>query len=164
MAIHSSILAWRIPWTEKPGKLQSMRLQRVGHDWGTNTHKGEVEWCLEESRRTKLLQPGDDFINAVSRGEVWVGIERRHAYIEYFNHSSECLVILILSVRTHLWGTASLRITHQNFPIHTAPKFKLKREIRVKREIWGEIMQRKGDCCMWLSKGCPVSFQEEHSN
>ena len=29
---HSSILAWRIPWTEEPGGLQSMGLQRVGHD------------------------------------------------------------------------------------------------------------------------------------
>ena len=33
MAIHSSILAWRIPWTEEPGRLQSMGSQRVGHDW-----------------------------------------------------------------------------------------------------------------------------------
>ena len=32
MATHSSILAWRIPWTEEPGKLQSMGLQRAGHD------------------------------------------------------------------------------------------------------------------------------------
>ena len=32
MATHSSILAWRIPWTEEPGRLQSMALQRVGHD------------------------------------------------------------------------------------------------------------------------------------
>ena len=32
MATHSSVLAWRIPWTEKPGGLQSMGLQRVGHD------------------------------------------------------------------------------------------------------------------------------------
>ena len=32
MATHSSILAWRIPWTEEPGGLQSMRLQRVRHD------------------------------------------------------------------------------------------------------------------------------------
>jgi len=29
---HPSIVAWRIPWTEEPGGLQSMRLQRVGHD------------------------------------------------------------------------------------------------------------------------------------
>ena len=32
MAAHSSILAWKIPWTEEPGGLQSMGLQRVGHD------------------------------------------------------------------------------------------------------------------------------------
>ena len=32
MATHSSTLAWRIPWTEEPGRLQSMGSQRVGHD------------------------------------------------------------------------------------------------------------------------------------
>ena len=32
MATHSSTLAWKIPWTEKPGRLHSMGLQRVGHD------------------------------------------------------------------------------------------------------------------------------------
>ena len=32
MATHSSILAWRIPWTEEPGGLQPMELQRVGHN------------------------------------------------------------------------------------------------------------------------------------
>ena len=32
MATHSSILAWQIPWTEKPGGLQSMGLQKVGHN------------------------------------------------------------------------------------------------------------------------------------
>ena len=31
MGTHSSILAWKIPWTEEPGRLQSMGLQRVGH-------------------------------------------------------------------------------------------------------------------------------------
>ena len=37
MAIHSSVLAWRIPWTKEPGRLQSMGLQRVGQDWVTFT-------------------------------------------------------------------------------------------------------------------------------
>jgi len=32
LATHSSILAWEIPWTEEPGRLQTMGLQRVGHD------------------------------------------------------------------------------------------------------------------------------------
>ena len=36
MAPHSSTLAWKIPWTEEPGRLQSMGLLRVGHDWATS--------------------------------------------------------------------------------------------------------------------------------
>ena len=37
MATHSSVLAWRIIWTEESGELLSMGLQRVRHDWATNT-------------------------------------------------------------------------------------------------------------------------------
>ena len=37
MATHSSVLAWRVPWTEEPGGLWSRVLQRVRHDWATNT-------------------------------------------------------------------------------------------------------------------------------
>ena len=37
MATHSSIFAWRIPWTEELGRLQSIGLQRVRHDGATNT-------------------------------------------------------------------------------------------------------------------------------
>ena len=37
MATHSGILAWRTPWTEEPGELQSMKLQRVRYDW-THVH------------------------------------------------------------------------------------------------------------------------------
>ena len=42
MATHSSIPAWRIPWTERPGGLQSIGSQRVGHDWSHWAHK--VAW------------------------------------------------------------------------------------------------------------------------
>ena len=38
MATHSSILAWKIPWMEEPGRLQSMGSQRVGHDGGPHFH------------------------------------------------------------------------------------------------------------------------------
>ena len=38
MATHSSILAWRIPRIEKPGRLQFMGSQRVEHNWAINTH------------------------------------------------------------------------------------------------------------------------------
>ena len=50
MAIQSSTLAWKIPWTEKPGRLQSTGLQRGGHDWATSL-TGSLEhraWCSDE--------------------------------------------------------------------------------------------------------------------
>ena len=37
MATHSTILVWKIPWIEEPGELQSIGLQKVGHNWATNT-------------------------------------------------------------------------------------------------------------------------------
>ena len=39
IATHSSILDWRIPWTEEPGGLQSMGSKRIGHNWVTNAHR-----------------------------------------------------------------------------------------------------------------------------
>ena len=52
MATHSSILAWRIPWTEEPSKLQSVGLQRVRHDWATSLSfflckRRRVRWFLQ---------------------------------------------------------------------------------------------------------------------
>ena len=47
-ATHSSILVWKIPWTEEPGELQSLGSQRVGHDWvteHTHTHtRNQEKW------------------------------------------------------------------------------------------------------------------------
>ena len=44
IAIHSSILAWKFPWMEEPGRLQSIGSQRVGHKWATeHTHIMEME-------------------------------------------------------------------------------------------------------------------------
>ena len=53
MATHSSILAWEIPWTEEPERLQSMGSQRVGHSWSTNTftfHFVDEPWPLTVHR------------------------------------------------------------------------------------------------------------------
>ena len=45
MATHSNILAWRIPWTEEPGGLQSIGLQSVGHDWSNLAHSTCLSWA-----------------------------------------------------------------------------------------------------------------------
>ena len=42
MATHSSILAWEIPWTEEPGRPQSMMLKRVGHDLMTKPKTKQI--------------------------------------------------------------------------------------------------------------------------
>ena len=52
MATHSSTFAWKIPWTEEPGMLQSVGLQRVGHDWATSLSLKKLrvrEGCLKNS-------------------------------------------------------------------------------------------------------------------
>ena len=46
MATHSSILAWKIPWTEDPGRLQSMGSQKVRHDWVHFLFYGYLSLCL----------------------------------------------------------------------------------------------------------------------
>ena len=52
MATHSSILAWRIPWTEEPGGLQSTGSQRVGHDWAAkHTTLGDSHCCERPAGR-----------------------------------------------------------------------------------------------------------------
>ena len=53
MAPHSSTLAWKIPWTEKPGRLQSMGSQRVGNDWATSLHFTIRKWSGLQVPREK---------------------------------------------------------------------------------------------------------------
>ena len=54
MATHSSILVWRIPWTEEPGGLQSIGSQRVGHDWSDLAHT-HTKWKPESEKNPFLL-------------------------------------------------------------------------------------------------------------
>ena len=79
MAIHSNILAWRITWTEKPGRLLSTGSQRVGNDRATITHTvrrelrcwhGVAQWFLRHSFTSGVIRTGFDFIlNAL--GDQW---------------------------------------------------------------------------------------------
>ena len=57
MATHSSILAWRIPWTEKPGRLQPTGLQRVGHD-------------RSNLARSILINPSEQFVNIDNKRSI----------------------------------------------------------------------------------------------
>ena len=59
MVTHSSILAWRIPWTEKPGRLQSMGSQRVGHDWVTSLSLLTFMHWRRKWQPTLVFLPGE---------------------------------------------------------------------------------------------------------
>ena len=55
MATHSCTLAWRIPWTEKPGRLQSMGSHRVGHDWSDWAAAAAILHGMEKPRSVYSL-------------------------------------------------------------------------------------------------------------
>ena len=59
MAAHSSILAWRIPWTEEPGGLQSMGLQRVRHHGAQLTHVVSEDPVFPSWARYFAIKPLD---------------------------------------------------------------------------------------------------------
>ena len=59
MAPHSSTLAWKIPWTEEPGRLQSMGSQRVGHDWATSLSLFTFMHWRRKWQPTPVFFPGE---------------------------------------------------------------------------------------------------------
>ena len=59
MATHSSTLAWRIPWMEEPGRLQSMGLLRVGHDWTTSLSLFTFMHWRRKWQPTPVFLPGE---------------------------------------------------------------------------------------------------------
>ena len=68
MATHSSILAWKIPWTEEPGRLQSTGSQRVGHKWATSLTHLMVRHDVLVHREHPPNSPSQ---RTVSQASVW---------------------------------------------------------------------------------------------
>ena len=59
MAPHSSTLAWKIPWTEEPGRLQSMGSLRVGHNWATSLSLFSFMHWRRKWQPTPVFLPGE---------------------------------------------------------------------------------------------------------
>ena len=59
MAPHSSTLAWKIPWTEEPGRLQIMGSQRVGHNWATSLSLFTFMHWRRKWQPTPVFLPGE---------------------------------------------------------------------------------------------------------
>ena len=78
MAKHSSIFAWKVPWTEAPGVLQSIGSQRVGHDWMTNTFTSQSYFQM----LLKIIHHYSLFFPLILLS--WT----------YFKHTTNCLGLL----------------------------------------------------------------------
>ena len=80
MATHSSILALRIPWTEEPGGLQSIALQRVRHDWTTNTslHMRKLKGLIYSTSLSKAAAAVEKTLGFPP--SIWRSWEEKHGY------------------------------------------------------------------------------------
>ena len=110
IAIHSSILAWRIPWTEEPGGLQSMGSQRVRHEWATNT--------------STFRLPGSSCGNTKKQinnnPEISPAINNNPNQSEDDLRSLECPISYLWVLSAHL-GTPTLHLSQDGFPITSLP-------------------------------------------
>ena len=87
MAPHSSTLAWRIPWTEEPGRLQSMGSLRVGQDWATSFHIPPS--CIGEGNGNPLQYSCLE--NPRDRGAWWAavyGVAQSQTWLKRLSSSS----------------------------------------------------------------------------
>ena len=98
MATHSSILAWKISWTEEPGGLQFVGSQRVGHDWVTNTNLTDEDSPSWFKRSLKAQPPntitfeGQDF-------NIWIW--GGHTHLDYSKNQPQlgtsCIINILAS-------------------------------------------------------------------
>ena len=84
MAAHSSILAWRIPWIEKPGDLQSMGLQRVRHNWATTLTLTRTYPLMEKDKGLWKLPDGRNWLRG-KLGLVLTGRAMPSKYLIQFS-------------------------------------------------------------------------------
>ena len=106
---HSSILAWRIPWTEKPGRLQSTGSQRAGHD---SLHFSILAWEIPWMEEPAGLQA----IGSQRVGRNWV-----HAHTHKHKHLEQCLAYATLTMKQMLTNVILIPLI-KNFTFGNLPE------------------------------------------
>ena len=103
MATHSSILAWRIPWTEEPGELQSMGSQRVGLDWASKYSTQHIPICRSYACTPHQSYSSALYSSAKHSGEdpaiLWDSLGSFPLSCRLNSESFPCLVISKPSLR-----------------------------------------------------------------
>ena len=109
MATHSSILVWRIPQTEEPGGLQSMGLQRVEHNWVTNTHICVAYYtmisCLKKDKDVAVANKYESWIHYCRNSKGINACLRRKIIIHSMSRDTDTYVCFI-SLPNNRWKTS----------------------------------------------------------
>ena len=114
MAPHSSTLAWKIPWTEEPGRLQSMGSLRVGHDWATSLSLFIFMHWRRKWQPTSVFLPGESQgQGSLVSSRLWGGTEsdtteatlqQQHPGLKWNLNMGPPMVIWRRRVDTHIWN------------------------------------------------------------
>ena len=116
MAPHSSTLAWKIPWTEEPGGLQSMGLRRVGHDWTTSLALFTFLHWKRKWQPTPVFLPGE----SQGGGAWWAavyGVAQNRTWLKQLSSSSS-VYIQYVHVCTYKWIYIHSICMHVHMNIH----------------------------------------------
>ena len=109
MAPHSSTLAWKIPWMEKPGRLQFLGSLGVGHDWATSLSLFTFTRWRRKWQPTPVFLPGE----SQGRGAWWAaiyGIAQSRTQLKQLSSSSSMLNFRVLLLSTCEDGNSSVNI------------------------------------------------------
>ena len=135
MATHSSTLAWKIPWTEEPGRLQSMESWRVRHDWATSLSLFTFMHWRRKWQPTPVFLPGESQgrgslvgchlwgshrvghdwsdLAAVAAAAVVLTLKLFDFIFKYVQITSYCLWIeQVFTFCYILWGTIKIKLTY----------------------------------------------------
>ena len=100
MAPHSSTLAWKIPWMEEPGTLQSMGSPRIGHDWATSLSLFTFLHWRRKWQPTPVFLPGE----SQGWGSWWAavyGVTQSQTWLKWLSSSSSVYMAVLFSQLPH---------------------------------------------------------------
>ena len=99
MAPHSNTLAWKIPWMEEPGRLQSMGSLRVGHDWATSLSFFTFMHWRRKWQPTLVFLPGEPQGQSSLLGTVY-GVTQSRTWLTWLSSSSSSSLCLFPKLQT----------------------------------------------------------------
>ena len=115
MAPHSSTLAWKTPWMQEPGGLQSMGSRKVGHDWATSLSLFTFMHWRRKWQPTPVFLPGE----SQGRGAWWAsvyGVAQSWTRLNRLSSSSSSLISLLSKGLSRVFSSTSLKVSIIQLP------------------------------------------------